>query len=330
MNAYTLEDFLQTKRSFGASFSADAKSVAFLSDLSGVAQIYLVPREGGEPLQLTAYSEPIGDLAFSPTNNADLLFSMAEGGNERFRLYLLNLDSRSTERLTNNDAAIYRFGGWSYDGKLITYSSNERNGIDFDIFVLDIATRTSRCVFDQGGWCDAYGFSPDGTKVAILKRHSLLHNDLFIVELATNALELVTPHENHAAYGQPRWLPDSAGFFFINNEGREFLGVSFYDVKAKESKSILEFSWDVDSLTLSNDGDLLLVILDEEGYSRPKLYDARTLKKIPEINLPSGMTFDGRWSNDSQYLVFSRESETAAAGVWIWTRKEDTSYQVVT
>src|ERR1700689_2684952 len=153
MSAYKLEDFLETKRSFGASFSPDGNSIAFLSDLSGVAQIYIVPREGGNTEQLTSYSDPIGEFAFSPTN-ADLLFAMAEGGNERFQLYLLDLDSRKTERLTDNNAAIYRFGGWSYDGKSITYSSNERNGTDFDVFVLDIVTRQSRCVFDQGGWCD--------------------------------------------------------------------------------------------------------------------------------------------------------------------------------
>src|ERR1700722_11104798 len=110
MNEYQLQDFLETSRSFSASFSPDGKSLAFLrSDRSGVAQIYLVQREGGDPQQLTSYSEPIGDLAFSPTNG-DLLFSMAEGGNERFQLYLLNLDTRTTERLTNNDEAIYRFG----------------------------------------------------------------------------------------------------------------------------------------------------------------------------------------------------------------------------
>jgi len=329
VNAYKLEDFLETKRSFGGSFSPDGNQIAFLSDLSGVAQIYIVSREGGEPEQLTFYSEPIADFAFSPTN-AELLFAMAEGGNERFQLYLLNLASRDTRRLTDNGAAIYRFGGWAYDGKSITYSSNERNGTDFDIFVLDIVTSKYRCVFEQGGWCDAYGFSPDGKKLAILKRHTLLHNDLFIFDLDTNVLDLATPHEGQAVYGQPRWFPDSSGFFFVNDEGKEFLGVGFYDFTRKESNPVLEFSWDVDSLTLSNDGELLLAVLNEGGYSKPKLYDARTLKQIPDISVPSGVIFDCKWSNDSQYFTFSRESDTAVASVWIWSRKENESRQVVT
>jgi len=328
MNEYKIEDFLEMKRSFSASFSPDGKSVAFLSNLSGTAQIYVLPREGGEIKQLTSYSEPIGDFAFSPTRN-ELLFAMAYGGNERFQLYLLNTDSGKTERLTNNDAVIYRFGGWSYDGKSIVYSSNVRNGTDFDIFVMEIATKKSRCVFDQGGWCDAFGFSPDGNKVAILKRHTLLHNDLFIFYLDTNTVELVTPHEGQALYGRPRWRPDGSGFYLLTNEGKEFLGTSFYDCAKKEKKSVLDFSWDVDGLTLSKDGELLLAVVNEDGYSKPRLYDARTLQQIPDFNLPSGLIFDGRWSNDSQYFAFSRESDASNADVWIWSRKENRSRQLV-
>ncbi len=244
MNEYKIEDFLEIKRSFRASFSPDGNRVAFLSNLSGSAQIYLLPSESGEIQQLTSYSEPIGDFAFSPTRN-ELLFAMAEGGNERFQLYLLDLDSRKTQRLTNNDAVIYRFGGWSYDGKSVTYSSNVRNGTDFDVFVMDIATRKSRCVFDQGGWCDPFGFSPDGSKVAILKRHTLLHSDLFIFDLNTNAIDLATPHEGHASYGRPRWLPDGKGFYFASNEGKEFLGISFYDCTTEREKaySIFPGTW---------------------------------------------------------------------------------------
>jgi tricorn protease-like protein len=143
MSEHEIGDFLEIKRSFCPSFSPDGSSVAFLSDLSGVAQIYLVPRRGGDIKQLTSYPEPISEVAFSPTNN-ELVFAMAQGGNERFQLYLLNLASREKQRLTNNDAAIYRFGGWSYDGKSITYTSNVRNGTDFDVFVMDIADNRPR------------------------------------------------------------------------------------------------------------------------------------------------------------------------------------------
>jgi Tol biopolymer transport system component len=54
MSEYKIEDFLEIKRSIGPSFGPDGYSVAFLSELSGVAQIYVVPRQGGEIKQLMA------------------------------------------------------------------------------------------------------------------------------------------------------------------------------------------------------------------------------------------------------------------------------------
>jgi dipeptidyl aminopeptidase/acylaminoacyl peptidase len=329
MAEYQIEDFPEIRRSFRPSFSPDGYSVAFLSDLSGIAQIYLVPLQGDDLKKLTSYSEPIAELAFSPTNN-ELLFAMAQGGNERFQLYLLNLASGETERLTNNDAAIYRFGAWSYDGKSITYSSNVRNGTDFDVFVMDIAAKKSRCIFDQGGWCDAYGFSPDGSKVAILKQHTFLHNDLFIFDLETSTLDLATPHAGEAMYGRPHWLPESNGFFFLSNEEAEFLRVSFHDLTKKETKVVLDFSWDVDRLSVSEDGQLLLAVINEGGYSKPVLYDTQTLKPISAINLPAGVISECTWSNDGQYLAFSRESETTNADVWIWSKSTNQPQRLVT
>jgi dipeptidyl aminopeptidase/acylaminoacyl peptidase len=329
MGEYQIEDFLEIKRSFRPSFSPDGSSVAFLSDLSGVAQIYLVPRQGGDVKQLTSYPEPINDFAFSPTNN-ELLFAMAQGGNERFQLYLLDLSSGEKERLTNNDAAIYRFGGWSYDGKSIAYSSNVRNGTDFDVFVMDIARRKSRCIFDQGGWCDAYGFSPDGNKVAILKQHTFLHNDVFIFDLEASTHDLVTPHIGEAMYGRPCWLPESNGFFFLSNEEAEFSQVSFHNLTKKETKVVLDFSWDVDELSVSEDGQLLLAVINQDGYSKAALYDTRTFRPISAINLPAGVISESTWSNDSRYLAFSRESETTNADVWIWSRSANQSQKLVT
>jgi dipeptidyl aminopeptidase/acylaminoacyl peptidase len=328
MNEYKIEDFLEIRRSFGASLSPDGSRVAFLSNLSGTNQIYLIRRDGGVAEQLTAYKEPISGYSFSPVKN-ELLFSMTNGGNERYQLYLLNTDSLKTERLTNNDEAIYRMGGWSYNGKFVTYSSNERNGTDFDIFVMNVATKEVWCIFDKGGWCDALGFSPDGKRVSILKQYTFLHHDLFIYDLGTGVLELATSHQGNAEYGRPRWLPDSSGFFFASNEAKEFFGVSFYDVAMKTRKSVLDFSWDVEELALSDDGDILAVDINEDGYGNVKFYDSKIFTEISGINLPSGILSGLRWSKDSQYLVFSRISDTMDDDVWLWSRKENVSRQLV-
>jgi Tol biopolymer transport system component len=53
------------------SFSPDGGSIAFLSNLTGLPQVFVVPTDGGWPVQVTSGSDPVGSAAWSP--KGDLL-----------------------------------------------------------------------------------------------------------------------------------------------------------------------------------------------------------------------------------------------------------------
>jgi Tol biopolymer transport system component len=61
------------------SFSPDGSSLAFLSNLTGVPQIFVVPTEGGWPVQVTSGSDPVGSLAWSPSGDL-IAYAVAPGG----------------------------------------------------------------------------------------------------------------------------------------------------------------------------------------------------------------------------------------------------------
>ncbi len=48
-------------------FSPDGKTIAFVSNMSGLPQIWTVSVEGGWPTQITALDDPVGGITFSPT-----------------------------------------------------------------------------------------------------------------------------------------------------------------------------------------------------------------------------------------------------------------------
>src|SRR5687768_33168 len=50
---YTIEQFMDTVRIFGSSFSADEKEVLFSSNKTGIFNVYTVPTMGGDPKPLT-------------------------------------------------------------------------------------------------------------------------------------------------------------------------------------------------------------------------------------------------------------------------------------
>jgi hypothetical protein len=58
-----------------------------------------------------------------------LLLEIDEGGNERTQLYL------DGEPLVVDSRFIHRTPHVSHDGSLLAYSTNRRNGLDFDVVV---------------------------------------------------------------------------------------------------------------------------------------------------------------------------------------------------
>lgn len=324
---YKIQDFLEIKFASGGSFSPQGDKIAFLSNLTGTSQLYLIPRDGSDFEQLTSYDEPLSFATFSSTKN-EIMFGMAKGGDEKTQFYLYDIATKNIRPITNKPDFIHRWGGWSRDGKSISYSSNERNGTDFDVYVMELERGNARIVFDQGGWCDAFGFSPSGKKIVARKQHTFLHHDLYLVDLESAEIELLTPHEDKAEYGTPRWLPDESGFFFISNEGRDLVGLSFYNIKQKEVKYVLTPDWDLDGISLTLDGKSLAVILNEDGYGKLTIYDVEKLKPTKNQTFPLGMIDGTRWSNDGKFLAFNLESATKNNNVWVWSKEENKFWQL--
>jgi Tol biopolymer transport system component len=134
--AYEFARYLKVRGAWGASWSPDGLKVTFLTEITGVPQVWEVASGAPSwPEQLTFYEERISGALYSPTENR-LLFGMDAGGNERSQLFLLD-DGQATD-LTGAPDAIHYPGGFSPDGRRIAYTATRRNGTDFDVFVQEL------------------------------------------------------------------------------------------------------------------------------------------------------------------------------------------------
>ena len=142
---YTIEQFMNTVRIGGSSFSADDKSILFHNNKTGIFNVYSVPVTGGAPTQLTSSTkESTYAVSYFP-NDARFIYTYDRGGNENNHLYLRELDG--TERdLTPGDKVKANFLGWSHDRKSFFFSTNERDARFFDI--LRNADRQSQAFAD--------------------------------------------------------------------------------------------------------------------------------------------------------------------------------------
>ncbi len=324
---YSINDFLEAKAAGAASFSPDGKQICYLNNDTGTSQVYLLDIENGVSTQLTQYDDSVSRVIFSPTKEL-IIFEMSIGGNENSQLFFITPSTNEIIPLTDNPEYRYNFGAWSNDGKYIAFRSNERNGKDFDIYVMEIETKERRCVYDGGGTMVAASFSPENTYLIMSKQHSLVHSDLYLCNLLTGAIECITPHEKEETHGTPRWLPDESAFFVPMDREREFMGLARYDLAEKSFAYVLTPEWDIDGLAIDGEGKYLVLTINEDGYDRVRMYDTNTLTELPLALPTKGLVQALRFSNDGKRLVFTFTDSTRTQDIWLYNIESHTSRQL--
>ncbi len=316
----TLRQFLEIAHIHSPSFSPDNSTIAFLSDASGVSQLFTVPVAGRtDPQPLTSFAEPIQTAAYSPTRS-EIAFTMARGGDERAQLFIVDTDTRMVRQLTEQNDVIHHWGGWSPDGEWITYASNARNGIDFDVYVMHVVSGKTRRVFARGGWCDSLGFSSTGRYVVVREQQTFHGHNLFLVDLnGGDAAVLVTPHTGTAEYAEPCWLPGDEQLLFVSSTDRECTAVEHYTVDSRQHRTLFAPEWDVMHLRLSPEGRTLACVVNEAGYLRLVLVDAATGRRIEEPTLPLHVVSSVSWSRDGAHLAGVVEQNTEPTNIVVWS-----------
>ena len=317
--SYTINQFLAVSNCHAPSVSPDGTALVYLSNESGFDQIYYHNLESGEVEQLTNLDDSVEFVEFNPHDNDLVAFGSSIGGSEKTQIFLLQIKSRTVIPVTQQPETSHHWGGWSKDGSRIAYSSNVRNGTDFDIFSHDIRTGRTTLLFAQGGWCDSEGFSPGGRWLVTLKAHTNTLYQLFLVDTssAQPPLELTSIAEL-ARYGHVEWRGDEAGFYFVSNFGTDLKTVRYFDLATKSTSELLSFHSEVESIALTSDNTHIAVMLNVDGYSSLQLFSLDTSAPSgPRLQLP-GVAASMTFTPDNVSLVFDLSDHRHSAGVCRW------------
>ncbi len=318
--------YLLAKGATDIELSPDGRTLAFEWAITGEPQLWSVPASGGFPSQLT-YGSGITFFAWSP-DGEQLLVSRDAEGNEREGYYLLARDG-STERVLLPQSSAFRsFGTFSPDGGEIVYSSTERNGRDYDIYVADVASGETRRVFEgrYGYYPDAW--QPGGSLVVVTEARGEDAQDVYLLDVADGSLRPLFRPEIAAAFSDFQWRPDGAGFYLATNLDREFAGLAWYELASGELQYLETPPHDVGDVVLGGNGRWLAWTVNVDGFARLAVRDLETGRVIPAPALP-----DGVYSLDiaaAAALLAIRTSGPATPGdVHTWNLDDNALNQVV-
>lgn len=344
---YGIDRYLNIRSSNAPSISPDGNRVAFLTNITGTPQLWMISASGGWPEQLTFYDDRVDFVSWSP-DGTGLIFGKAKGGDENSQIYWISPDGFEIKALTNDPSVRYNFGDWSHGGKQISYSSNKRNRNFFDVYVMDVATRREELVYQQDGSNDPVAWSFNDKQI-IVSRDSeklSLDNDLYLIDLKSKEATLLTQHEGATQFGNVRFTPDGHSIIFGTNDNREFYSLAQMDLASKRVDIIDNTQWDLGSLAVSPDGGVIGYTINRDGFSelfvRRLDTDGKPLItvigpkedpiKLPGEGVVSGLEFS-RDSSGEAYrtgnkLTFTFSSSRYPSDVWIYDLKSRTTSQI--
>ncbi|WP_226676782.1 S9 family peptidase [Rossellomorea aquimaris] len=205
-------------------WSPDGRSIAFISNRSGVNQLYLLSRNGGEAEVVTdcpnGVSSPIwspcgGEIAFSirlekgeafdqkkveeeklkPFSTTSMKYKSDDRGfdDDRFaQIAVVDLGTKEVRRVTD-DENDYTLHSWSPDGNYLAYSTDKNEGRDFsfqsDLYIFHLETKEYKQINGEPGYCGEASWSPDCSHLAYIGHNreyeNATHNKIWIHEIST-------------------------------------------------------------------------------------------------------------------------------------------------
>jgi dipeptidyl aminopeptidase/acylaminoacyl peptidase len=273
-----------------------------------VDQLHVVDRAGGERRQITFLREPITFAAFSPDPVRVGYFYLKDaGGSEKAQLYYQRM-GEAVPKLLSDGKSLNGGAVWSNAGREIAFFTTARDGVSFDIDVVDAQSGASpRLVVtgDSAAWYPL-DWTPDDRKLLVLKYVSIAEGYLYVVDLGTGQKKEVDSSAGKIGIVDAKFSRDGQGVYLISDSDGEFAKLRYVNLFTGDKKVIsAPIPWDIEQLALSRDGHYLAYVSNEGGISKLSALDLRTHQDLTPPKLPSpGIIGSLSFDADGKRLAF--------------------------
>ncbi len=308
------------------SFSPDGRTLAFVTNLGGLPQVWTVDASGGYPQLVTAFDDPVGFVEWSPAGEW-LAFTLAPGGGMNEQVYLVRPDGTGLKRLTDGGKETNRLGPWADDGATLALGSNKRDGAAIDAYVYDVAAGTAKLAAENRGIGGFEDLSRDGKWGLLNRLVNRGDNNLYLVELASGREILLTPHKGPGSFSG-EFAQDGRAVYLETNADRDQIAFARMELSADRSGSgagkpgkvtLLAQRPDaeVGSFALDDAGTTAAILWNVAGRSELELMDLKTGKTAARPKLPAEIAGGMDFSKDGKSLAMVVSGAATPADIWI-------------
>ena len=327
----SIEKLYMTRQVGGSTWSPDGKTVAFVSNLSGRNNLWLVPSDGGWPTQLTVSNERQTSPTWSPDGKW-IAFMSDYDGDEQWDIFLVSPKTGQVVNLTKTREIAEESPAWSADGRYLAYTVKPKTSSVFEIDVYDTVLRgvkhlTSGTANDRMNVAPIW--SADGKFIVYTQEQSKgTDSNIFAVGVASAQSTLLTPHDGEHTYAANDVSPDGKSVLITSNAGDGYDNVGLLEIASKRIQWVTQDKWEISGESFAPDGKSLTYNANVDGNTDVYLYDVAS-GKASALPLPQGVNFSaGRTSpftRDGSRLLYYHTGPTAPGDLWVYHLSDDKS-----
>jgi dipeptidyl aminopeptidase/acylaminoacyl peptidase len=345
----TIEKLYMTRQVGRATWSHDGKSIAFISNMSGRNNLWLVPAEGGWPVQLTVSDQRQTAPAWSPDGKW-IAYQSDYDGDEQWDIFLVSPKTGKVVNLTSTLEIAETDPTWSPDGRYLAYLVKPKTSAAHEIDVYDIVMREVKHITRDTPQDKSNSnpiWSKDGKYIVYTQEQAKgTDSNIFIAEVATGKSTLLTPHESEQRFFANDFsiiagLKDAETVLVTSNarNGYDNVGLLNVGMRGAENgyfvpekiKWLTHEKWEIRGSEFSPDGKQITFSANVDGNEDIYLHDLATGKSsmlpIPKgVNEPAGG--HSAFTKDGARLLYSHNGPTAPGDLWVYTLATGKSHQV--
>ena len=325
---------------FSPSFSPDGERLAFVSDLSGLPQVWSVSASGGWPSLVTDLDDQVGGVGWSPTKDL-LAFTVAPGGGLNQQIFLVKPDGSGLQRITAGGRETNFVAGWGREGERLYYTSSVADPAALDSYVFRLGEDEGRLLDASPGLQRTVDVSRDRRWAVIWRMASRSDSNLVLKDLETPARGgvevLLTPHEGPGNFGGGYFSADGSSVYLISDQGRDLAALGrvrltptgqasgedapqsaptagAIEVLAERADAELE------NLVVSRDGSTALLEWNVAGRNEISFYDLASGEETLGPELPGDLVGGATFSPDGRRLAMVLSGANLPADIWVLER----------
>jgi len=136
----SLQRLYMTRQVGDTAWSPDGKSIVFVSNITGRNNLWVVPAEGGWPMQLTVSDQRQTHPTWSP-NGKWIAYQSDYDGDEQWDIFFVSPKTGQVVNVTKTREVSEESPTWSPDGRYLAYEVKPKTSSSPEIDVFDTVLR---------------------------------------------------------------------------------------------------------------------------------------------------------------------------------------------